>query len=696
MNQQQLLSPMLSPQSIAIIGSSGDVGKISYKPIANLKDVGYKGEVYLVNPKYEEIAGYRCYKDIESLPQSIDLALISVRASKVKNILDQLFKQKVKSVVTFSSGFTEIGEEGAILERELTKFSEQTGIPICGPNSLGLFNFKERAIVSFSSLKYGQYDPVAFITQSGALGTLTYTMAKENGLGFQYFVSSGNEASVDFFDYVQYFAEQEEIKVIGGYLEGARDFDKMDAAIEACHQSETPLVLLKVGNSKIGAEAASSHTASMAGNANIYHSYLKQSNVVRVGDEEELIDTLSVFNKTKKPKNNGGTVIVTQSGGAGIVIADQCEVRGISLAELSAHTKGKLKQTLPPFASIKNPVDITAQVNQNPDQVIHAVEILLNDNLVQSVILYLQMTDGPFLPMIPKLAQIAMETEKIFILCWAGIEQTTRDKIIDESSICWIPTPTRAADALANVLEYYRAINDSQTVKKCLTLNGHQLSPISGKKNEWESKQLLKKYGVDVPKALKINNLEELASIPLKFPLVMKALSSEIAHKSDYGLVKLKIKSLEEAEQAYREIFKNAEKSNLLHDIEGIIIEEMAPEGIEVIIGAVQDELFGPTIMFGLGGIFIEVLKDVTFLPAPFTEREALKMIQSIKSFSILDGARTKEKYDLKELANALVNISIFCTVHKDYIEELDINPLIVHKVGFGVTAVDAFIVGKK
>ncbi|MDQ0269683.1 acetate--CoA ligase family protein [Cytobacillus purgationiresistens] len=696
MSQQHLLSPMLSPKSLAIIGASGDKAKISFKPIANLKDVGYEGEVYLVNPKYDEIEGYTCYKDIDSLPSSIDLALISVSASKVKGILDELYKKKVKSVVTFSSGFTEIGEEGAKMEQELTEFSRESGIPICGPNSLGLFNFKERAIVSFSSLKYGQYDPVAFITQSGALGTLTYTMAKENGLGFQYFVSSGNEACVDFFDYVQYFAEQGDIKVIGGYLEGARDFEKMDTAIKACHQTDTPLVLIKVGNSAKGADAASSHTASMAGNANIYHSYLQQNNVVRVGDEEELIDTLAVFNKTSKPINPGGTVIVTQSGGAGILMADQFEVRGIELAELREDTKSALKDSLPAFASIKNPVDITAQVNQNPDQIIDSLNILLNDDQVQSIILYLQMTDEPFKPIISKLSQIAQEANKIFILCWSGIEQQTKDKVIDERNICWLPTPTRAANALANVLGYYRSQEQSSKGTSSSLQKQFDYHPIRGKQNEWESKQLLQSYGVTVPANTIVKSLEDIKSISLKFPLVIKALSSEIAHKSEYGLVKLNIASLEEAENAYCEIIENSNKYFPEKRLDGVLVEEMADRGIEVIIGAVQDELFGPSIMFGLGGVFIEVLKDVTFMPAPLTEKEAMRMIQSIKSYPILEGARSQVKYDIPALADALVKISHFCKTHTDSLEELDINPLIVHKEGGGVTAVDAFIVGKK
>ena len=698
MNEQtHELKPMFSPKSIAIIGASGDSTKISYKPVSNLREVGYEGEVYLVNSKYEEIAGYPCFPDIQSLPSKIDLALISVNASKVQGILEELHEKQVKSVVILSSGYSEIGEDGAALERELTEFSIKNNMPICGPNCLGLTNFKEKTIVSFSSLKFGEYDPVAFITQSGALGSLTYTLAKEIGLGFQYFVSSGNEASVDFFDYINYFANEEEIKVIGGYIEGARDFGKMENAIKVCQENNKPLVLMKVGNSVKGAEAASSHTASLAGNAEVYENYLKLNNVVRVSDEEELTDTLSLFTKTARPKKSGGVAIVTQSGGAGIVMADQCEIRNIPLAELSNETKQELIDALPKFASVKNPVDFTAQVNQNPQQIVDAARIVLKDDAVESVLIYLQMTDDRFIPIVPDLAELAKNADKIIVLCWSGIQPSTKEILFQYKDICWIPNPTRTINAVANVMNYYKNLDQFATEQQSAPRNtAVNSTKISGILNEWESKSLLKQYGVSVPNGNLIHSETELKNLTLKFPLVMKAVSSDIAHKSDYGLVKLNITSIEDAKQAYQEILSNKQKYCDDKKLESILVEEMSPKGVEVIIGAVQDEVFGPCIMFGLGGIFVEVLKDVVVMPAPLTRETALKMVESIKSYPILEGARGKVKYDIKALVETMVRISELCIDKKDCLVEFDINPLIVHEQGLGVTAVDAYIVGEQ
>jgi acetate---CoA ligase (ADP-forming) len=698
LRQNHELDFMLSPKSITIIGASGNPRKISSKPVFALKSIGYKGDVYLVNPKYTEIAGYPCFKDIDSLPMDIDLAIISVNSSEVKEILEKLSLRKIKSAVLFSSGYSESGEEGARLEKELTQFSKEKGIPICGPNSLGITNVKDKVVASFSSLEAESADPIAFITQSGAIGSLTYTLAQEMGFGYQYFVSSGNEASVDFFDYVQYFANKEDVKVIGGYLEGARDYKKMEDAIDTCHSSGKPLVLMKVGNSEKGAEAASSHTASLAGNAQVYKSYLIKKNVVRVSDEEELTDTLNIFTKTKKPQKPRGVALITMSGGAGIIMADQCEKSGIELAKLSDKTSSKLKQLLPKFASIKNPIDVTAQITQTPVDLVEAVNIILEDENVESLVLYMQMMDDKFLSIIPDLGNLAKETKKIFILSWSGIKPSTKQLLFEQKEICWIPNPSRAIKSLENVVKYYRNLQAFIKREKVSRITeAIQALQLNGTLNEWKSKMLLKRYGVNTPIGGLIQSETDLGELVnrVQFPIVMKVVSKEIEHKSDFGLVKLNIENEQEALSAYQEIIKNKIKYCNDAVFEGVLIEEMAPKGIEVIIGAVKDPVFGPCIMFGLGGIFVEILKDVVVLPAPLTKADAHYMIKSINGYSILQGTRGKTNYDINSLVDNLVRISEFCIDYQDQLVEFDINPLIVHQEGQGVTAVDGLIVGK-
>ncbi|MEK4922545.1 acetate--CoA ligase family protein [Cytobacillus sp. FSL R5-0569] len=689
------LKPMLEPNAVAIIGASGDKTKISYKPIANLKEVGYQGEVYLVNPKYEEILGFPCYQKIEELPEYIDLALICVAAKSVLSIIKQLHAKKVKSILIFSSGFTEIGGEGAKLEEEIREYSKGNHLPICGPNSLGLFNLNKQMIASFSSLKACDAAAMAFVTQSGAMGSLTHTLATEMGIGFQAFVSSGNESTVDFFEYIDYFAKSPDIKVIGGYLEGARNITKMNRAIKASHENNKPIVLMKVGTSVIGADAASSHTASLAGNAKIYQSYFAANNVVLVDDEEELIDTLSLFHYAKNISKDGGAVIVTQSGGAGIMMADQCERKGMKLATLKAETKERLSQTLPAFASIKNPVDMTAQVNQNPQQILDTLSVLVEAIEVQTIVLYIQMTDHLFTPIIDKLSKLIKQANKPVVVCWSGIQEETKKAVFKEKSIPWIPTPTRTINALAHVVNYYTAEKQAydQTRKE---IRKHTPMIVNEKLNEWEGKQLLQSIGIKVPKGSFVRNQEGLHEHSLPFPLVLKGVSKEITHKSDYQLVQTNINSQQELLQFYEGMINRIKHHHIEHLIEGIMIEEMADEGIEVIIGAIDDPTFGPTIMFGIGGVFTEVLEDVVFLPAPITESQALQMIASIKAFPLLNGVRGKPKSDIKALALTIQTLSEFCLSHQGEWREMEFNPILVHKEGNGVTAVDAVIVGKK
>lgn len=689
------LHSMFSPKSIAIIGASGDPNKLSYKPLSNLNESGYEGKVYLVNPRYKEIEGFPCFEDVSSLPLDIDLALIAVNASAVQKTLQKLYIKNVKSVVILSSGYSEIGDTGEKLEQELTEFSRKTGIPICGPNSLGIANFSEKVIVSFSSMKSGKVDPIAFVTQSGAIGSLSYTFAQELGIGYHQFVSSGNEASLDFFDYVDYFAKDEKIKVIGGYLEGARDFKKMQKALDTCKNLNKPLVLMKVGNSVKGAEAARSHTSSLAGNAEIYKNYLKHKNVVRVSDEEELTDTLAVFTKTNRPAKSGGVAVISQSGGAGIIMVDQCEKKKIKLAELTDKTRRELKKILPEFSTTVNPIDMTPQINQTPSQIVEVTRVTLEDENVESVVLYFQMTNENLKNILPEIEKLAQSTKKILILCWSGIQTETKEIILKHKGICWLPNPTRTINALANVVHYYKEASFTYLNKlDDQRITSENIKEFQNSTNEWESKLRLKEYGVSVPEGQIIQTDKDLTSIELNYPIVMKALSTEIEHKSDYGLVRLNISSKEDAENALKEIIQNKNMYCADKKIEGILIEEMAPKGVEVIIGAIYDDLFGPCIMFGLGGVFVEVMNDIVVMPTPLTKEIARKMVESIKSYSILKGARSNVKYDIDSLVDTLVRISEFCEDHQDYLAEIDINPLVVHEEGKGVTAVDALIIG--
>src|SRR5699024_5605548 len=447
----------------------------------------------------------------------------------------RLEQREIKSAVVFSSGFSEVGENGAGLQKELLNFCKTSGIPICGPNSLGLYNRNKGVTATFAALEFDLYDEVAFVTQSGAFGSFTYELAKDMGYGYNYFVSTGNEAGTDFFDYVAHFAKLDEVKVIGGYIEGARDFNKMEEAIDLAHKKDKPLVLMKVGNSKIGAEAAKSHTSSLAGNQSVYDSYFKQKNVIQVEDEEELIDTLAIFNKVKKAPNRGGLGVVTVSGGTGIVMADKCEEFKVQLAELTTETTRKLKELLPTYASVKNPIDVTAQIMQFLDKLEDILMTLLEDENIEAVIFYMQIGHQFSTKITSELAKVSKRTNKTIIICWSGASEQTKEALFKEG-ICWIPTPTRAVKAVGNFLTYNKNKGESsydnqqQLLKEPKRINKSET--IKGVISEFEGKQILTKYDIAFPKGILAQSEREAVNFAEKigYPIVLKTVSKDIMH----------------------------------------------------------------------------------------------------------------------------------------------------------------------
>lgn len=690
------LHPMLYPSSIAFIGASGGKGKINAIPLQSLKAYGYTGKVYPVNPNYDEIEGFPCYRSIESLPENIDLAIVSVGAPKVLPALEMLAERKIRSAVVFSSGFSEAGEEGKKLQDELAAFARRANIPVCGPNSIGIINLGSGATASFAKVDLSKRDPVGFITQSGAIGTCTYELAKEIGLGYDLYVSTGNEAVVDFFDYAQFFAGRDDLKVIGGYIEGARDIERMEAAIEAAHNHNKPMVLMKVGNSKKGAEAAASHTSSLAGNQSVYASFFKQNNVVQVTDEEELIDTLSIFTKAKVSPARGGVAIVTLSGGAGIIMVDKCEEYGVELADLTPETVTRLKELLPSFASVQNPVDVSAQIFQHLNEFLASLEVLLADDHVEAVVFYMQIGHHLRAQLVPGLINISKHTSKTLVVCWAGASQETREELF-ANGVCWLPTPSRAIRALKNFLHYHKNRDDFSGPGEPASARRTAGKPMRGIFTEIEGKRMIAEYGIPVPEGKLARSADEAVQIAgeMGYPVVLKAVSKDIMHKSDVGGVMVNLAEQSQVTEAYRQITANCLKHKPDAGLDGILVEKMAKEGTEAFIGCFQDPLFGPCVMFGLGGVYIEVLEDVVVRKAPLTRKDAMEMVQSIKGYKILAGTRGKKPSDIEALVAALVQISHFCWEHRDDLKELDINPLMVYEEGQGVLALDALIIGR-
>lgn len=691
---------LLSPKSITLIGASSNIRKVGGSILNNLLLAKYSGDILPVNPGRDEVQGVKSYKDIASLPEGIDLAIIAIGADHVFEVVVQLSQKSVKSMLILSSGFAEAGEHGVKLQSTLAGFAERVGIPICGPNSLGFYNFGESIVANFGQIfhKIDKVGPVSFITQSGAFGLYSAVFANEIGVGYNYFVSSGNEMMLDYFDYVEYFAMHKEVKVIGGYLEGARNFKKMDTALKACQENKKPVVLLKVGLSQLGAKAAVSHTASIVGDRDAYEGYFKQNNVIQVFDEEELVDTMALLdgvNRTKITPRNRRLGVVSFSGGAGILIADKCEEFGIEVAGLSRQTKEKLREILPGFSSVENPVDLTAQVVQDLGALENSLLTVLEDENVDTVIFYMQIGDFVWPDVVKVLTKVNQKTDKLLIASWVCPLDSAKNALID-NKICWIPTPSRAIRAIRNVYNFY-----SRHAELKASLHGGRLSkpvalPVNARVlDEVKSKEILKGYGINVPVGKPASSLGEAVEIAeeIGYPVVLKAISSEVVHKSDAGLVKLGLDDAAAVEKAYGEIVDGMGKFS--SQAEGVLVEKMAEAGAEVIIGVSRDPLFGHCIMFGMGGIFVELFKEVAVRIPPISLHEAMNMIRETRCYPLLEGFRGGAAADIQALAETIVRVSELCVDQKDWLQELDINPLLVHEKGKGVIAVDALIVGE-
>ncbi len=420
------LNPLLNPTSIAIFGASSNLNKISGRPLRYLKEFNYEGEIYPINPKYKEIAGIKCYPSLESIGKPVDLAIVGVPAVSVQEIMEQCVKYGVKSVVIFSSGFAEIGEKGEKMQQELKGLINKADIRVCGPNSIGFTNLIKKVTATFSSLVERVKEDIpgnlGFITQSGAFGVIIYALARENSNFFRYFINTGNEVDVDFADCLQYMVEDESIKVIGGYCEGIRDGEKFIKAADAAREAGKAIAILKVGQSAVGAKAASKHTGSIVGSDKVYNAVFKQKGIIRVKDLNDLLDVLTITSNNKLPASNR-VGIFTISGGAGILLADVCEEQGLKVPELTGEIFERIKNLIPKFGSAMNPIDVTAELINNHESMEECLEIFLEYEGIDSLIIFISLFDHVAEKLVEIIGRVNEKTNKPIIVAWAAAKE---------------------------------------------------------------------------------------------------------------------------------------------------------------------------------------------------------------------------------------------------------------------------------
>jgi len=694
------LEALLRPRGIAVLGASSDISKIGGRPLRFLKESGFSGGVYPVNPKYDQVQGLRSFPSLDEVDGVVDLALIAVPQEGVMAAVESCAAKGVKVATIFSANFAEADAAGAALQKRITDFAAEHGLRILGPNCIGSSNRGTGATGTFAAAAGAarpafNWDKVAFVSQSGAIAAHCVFAAFERGLDFDPWISTGNEGDIEFADVLAQLALDDEVKVIAAYLEGCRNGEKLREALAIAKARSKPVVLLKAGRSEVGARAAASHTASLVGSEQVFDALFRQYNVCRVETVAELIDLSYAFSLGNPPtgKRIG---LLTGSGGVGIIMADAAEAAGLEVPPLSPAAQRSLKELWPP-SGVGNPIDTTAQVMNDPRLLTAFLETVLEDDFDLVLVFLTYM--GTLQPWADNIVSALREARAGHPDAVIALSLLAAPDILRQLEGLGMPAfadPAIGLRTLARVAEITAGFADRrEEIAAPATVappSGH--GPIT----EVEAKRLLGLAGIAVVEERVVPSAADAsaAATELGFPVAMKIVSPQILHKTEVGGVRLGVRTAEEAAAAFDGIVASASAAMPDATIEGVLIAPMIEDGIETILGVQNDPVFGPVVMFGLGGVFVEVLEDVTYRLAPFGPETAAEMVREIKGFPLLDGARGGEPADLLALGDALSALSVFAAEHRDSIESIDINPLLVRPRGRGAIAVDALIVRKE
>ncbi|MGE0557328.1 MAG: acetate--CoA ligase family protein [Burkholderiales bacterium] len=694
-----------NPQSIAIIGASQDLVTISGQPLKHLLSHGYKGKLYPVNPKYQEISGVKCWPSLEALPEAPELALILVNASRVPDMLTACGKKGVPYVIIFSSGFSEMGGAGVAAQQKLAEIALQYDIGVIGPNCQGMINAADAVYAGFGSVFNANYDggSVSMVSQSGGFGFSVMNLSSlDGGLPFRQMVTTGNEIGVSTLDFMDYFIRDPKTEIIGTYIEGVKDARRILATGDKALAAGKPILMWKVGNTEQGQKAAASHTANLGGAMALYKAAFRQKGIIQVEDIQDLVDYGRALRGKRLPRGNR-LAIITISGGAGILMTDEIVARGMQMAQLAPETVAKLREFVPSFGSVGNPVDVTAAIFNDLTLINRTLQAINDDPGVDCIAMINASLQGEIAQKVAsEIVAVAAKTDKPIFISWSARDVVAPEAYgaLDAALIPHYKSPVRCGRALAAVSWYAEARRRNEVQKNDEPPVIHKpaaLAMLKGKTGdvaEYAAKQVLAEYGIPVTQETLATSRDAAVAAARKigFPVVMKVQSANISHKTEAKAVKLNVADAAGVAAAYDEILKNARAYKADARIDGVLVQEMVGGGIEAIVGITNDALFGPAVMFGLGGIFAEVMKDVSFRLAPITPAIAREMVEEIKGYPVLAGARGKPPADLDALVDTLVKLSALAMDLKDHVGELDINPLLVMPKGQGVKAADALI----
>lgn len=693
------LGPFFHARSIAVVGASDDITKIGGRPVYMLRKHGYAGAVYPVNPKGGTVQGMTAYASVRETPTAPELAILAVPAAATPAALRDCAARGVKAAIVLSSGFGELGAEGAAMQAELVDIARQHGMRILGPNCLGTVNVADRMIGSFS-ISLEEYMPppggVGIVSQSGNVGSHTMNTVARRGLGVSQFMATGNEADVDVADGIAALAEDEATRIILCCMETCRHGERLVAALELARSRGKPVIVLKVGSTEQGQAAAASHTGALTGSDAVIDAVFRRHGALRVRSVEELIDighAASILMPGRLPQRDAVTVMAA-SGGFGVMMADAMSQAGLRLPALDARTCERIRQVLP-MAGTGNPVDATAQMSSRPDILQQLLSALLEDPSGSALVMFMSLSlynsrlRGVYLEALARVREAHPERALMIV------SQGPADAVaqINALGIPVFPSIDAAASGLAGLVRLGQLAGRPASAAR-RPVPEEAVDPAVFR-NEYEAKRVLAAAGIDVPQEAVVHSVEEAvrAAEGIGYPVVLKIVSADIPHKTEAGGVALDLRSAAAVRDAYGTIAASVARHAPQASVEGMLVAPMVKGGVEMIAGISRDPVFGPVVMVGMGGIHAEVLKDVAVQAAPVSEDEAFAMIRSLRMFPLLDGVRGQPKADIRAAARCVARLSEFACRHAADIAEIDMNPILVRPEGEGAVVLDALMI---
>ena len=691
------MKELLSPNSVAVIGASNDETKLGGMLVKNMLNAGFKGKLYPINPKGGEIMGLKAYPSVTDVGEPIDLAVVAVKAALVEGEVRKMKEAGIKYAAILTAGFKEDSPEGAELEKKLVQAAKESGVRFLGPNCFGLMCAGKGVNATFTYMlpKTGN---ISIFSQSGAVGSSIIDWAVANQMGLAHFVTFGNKADIDEADILEEIAEDPETKVIGMYCEGISDGEEFVQAVENMSVKK-PIVIFKSGRTQAGSAAASSHTGSLAGSDAVNNVIFNKLNIFRALDLDEMFDALGVFS-TCSPMKKDGIAIITNAGGLGVMSADAAfDAPHINAVKFSDETIAEIKRRVPTVAGLTNPIDVRGDAK--PEYFREVIDIVTKDPNVGGLVIMGSPLDTADLEAVAKIiVEMRDEIPVPTTVCFAGGSKCDRaNAILKEGRVPTYPTPDRAVRALSILRRYTIRKDEKQDPLKVPAISGRAVSEKiiakvrsegRGSLTEAEGKEIFAAYGIPTPGEALVRCADDAASAcdKIGYPVVMKIVSPDIQHKTDVGGVVVGVKDSAEAVAAYNRIMESCTKAAPNARIDGVSIQQMV-SGQEVILSMIRDPQFGPVISFGLGGIYVEILREISQAHVPMTEQQLDEMIKSTKAYKLMSGARGLPEADIESMKDVIKRMVLIALEHPE-IHELEINPVIVGLKGKGCWAVDA------